>query len=146
MEIRPLTPRYAVSPQISVEHLPAIAAAGIKTVICNRPDTEVEADQQTAAIRAATEAAGLRYEVLELTTATMTPQNVARQRALIDASDGPVLAYCRTGTRCSIVWSLAHAGDLTPDEILAATTDAGYQLSDMRPVLEQLARMHAGAK
>ncbi len=141
MEIRPLSPRYAVSPQISVEHLPAIAAAGITTVICNRPDSEVGAEQQTAAIRAAAEAAGLHYEVLELTTATMTPQNVARQRALIDAADGPVLAYCRTGTRCSIVWSLAHAGDLTPDEIIAATTAAGYQLSDMRPVLEQLAQM-----
>jgi uncharacterized protein (TIGR01244 family) len=74
----------------------------------------------------------------------MTPQNVARQRALIDGAEGPVLAYCRSGTRCSIVWALAHAGDLTPDEILSATTDAGYQLSDMRPVLEQLARMRGG--
>jgi uncharacterized protein (TIGR01244 family) len=144
MEIRPLSPRYAVSPQISVEHLPAIAAAGIKTIICNRPDIEVETDQQTDAIRAAAEAAGVRYEVLELTQATMTPQNVARQRALIDGAEGPVLAYCRSGTRCSIVWALAHAGDLTPDEILSATTDAGYQLSDMRPVLEQLARMRGG--
>jgi uncharacterized protein (TIGR01244 family) len=140
MEIRPLSSRYAVSPQISVEHLSAIAAAGYETVICNRPDSEVEADQQTAAIRAAAEAAGLRYEVLELTQETMTPTNVARQRALIDASDGPVLAYCRSGTRCSIVWGLGQAGDLTPDEILAATTAAGYQLTDMRPVLEQLAR------
>ena len=140
MEIRPLSSRYAVSPQILVEHLPTIAAAGYKTVICNRPDCEVEADRQTGAIRAAAEAAGLRYEVLELTQQTMTPPNVARQRALIDGSDGPVLAYCRSGTRCSIVWALGQAGDMTPDEILAATTAAGYQLSDMRPVLEQLAR------
>ena len=141
MEIRPLSPRYAVSPQISVEHLPAIAAAGIKTVICNRPDNEVESHQQTDAIRAAAKAAGLNYEVLELTQATMTPQNVALQRALIDGAEGPILAYCRSGTRCSMVWALAHAGDLTPDEILAATTAAGYQLSDMRPILEQLARL-----
>jgi len=139
MEIRPLTPRYAVSPQISVEDLPAIAAAGFTTVICNRPDSEVEADQQTGAIRAAAEAAGLHYEVLELTNATMTPPNVAHQRALIDASDGPVFAYCRSGTRCSVVWALGQAGDMTPDEILNATTAAGYQLSDMRPALEQLA-------
>ena len=140
MEIRPLSPRYAVSPQISAEHLPAIAAAGYRTVICNRPDSEVEAGQQTDAIRAAAQAAGLRYEVLELTQETMTPANAARQRALIDASDGPVLAYCRSGTRCSIVWALGQAADMSPDEILAATSAAGYQLSDMRPVLEQLAR------
>jgi len=82
MDIRPLTPRYAVSPQISVEHLPAIAEAGFKTVICNRPDSEVPVEQQIAAIRAAALAAGLQFEVLELTMQTMTPQNVALQRAL----------------------------------------------------------------
>jgi len=143
MEIRPLTPRYAVSPQISVEHLPAIAAAGIATVICNRPDTEVPVEQQATAIRAAAEAAGLRFEELALTTDTMTPQNVARQHALIEDSEGPVLAYCRTGTRCSVVWALTQAGRMETDKILGATTAAGYQLSGMRPVLEQMARMQS---
>lgn len=140
MDIRPLTPRHAVSPQISPEHLPAIAAAGYTTVICNRPDSEVPVDQQAAAIRAAAEAAGLRFEVLELTMQTMTPQNVAQQRALIDGSDGPVLSYCRSGTRCSVVWALGQAGDMGPDEILAATTAAGYQLDQLRPTLEQMAQ------
>lgn len=141
MEMRPLSPRYLVSPQISVEHLPAIAAAGITTIICNRPDTEVLPPQQAAAIRAAAEAAGLHFEVLELTHQTMTPGNVARQRAILDASDGPVLAYCQSGTRCSVVWALGQAGDLDIDEIFAATTAAGYQLSGLRPTLEQLAHM-----
>jgi len=140
MEMRPLTPRYHVSPQISVEDLPAIAAAGFTTVICNRPDTEVLPHQQAAAIRAATEAAGLRFEVLELTHQTMTPDNVARQRALIDESDGPVFAYCQSGTRCSVVWALGQAGDMETDAILAATSAAGYQLSGLRPTLEHLAQ------
>ncbi len=140
MDIRPLTARYAVSPQISVEHLPAIFAAGITTVICNRPDVEVLVQQQAAAIRAAAAAAGLRFELLELTHQAMTPQNVARQRALIEASEGPVLAYCNTGTRCSVIWALGQARDLTPDEILATTSAAGYQLASLRPTLEQLAR------
>jgi len=138
MDIRPLTPRYAVSPQISVEHLPAIAEAGFKTVICNRPDSEVPVEQQIAAIRAAALAAGLQFEVLELTMQTMTPQNVALQRALAADCPGPVLAYCRSGTRCSVVWALGAAEDMGPDDILAATSAAGYQLSDMRPTLEQL--------
>lgn len=140
MEMRPLTPRYLVSPQISVEHVPAIAAAGITTVICNRPDSEVLPDQQAAAIRVAAEAAGLQFEVLELTHQTMTPANVDRQRALIEASDGPVLAYCQSGTRCSVIWALGQARDMDIDQILAATTAAGYQLSGLRPTLEQLAQ------
>jgi len=140
MELRPLSPRYHVSPQISAEDLPAIAAAGFTTVICNRPDTEVPASQQAAAIGAAARAAGLQFEVLELTHQTMTPENVDRQRALVETSRGPVLAYCASGTRCSVVWALAQAGDMDIDDILACTSAAGYQLDKLRPTLEQFAR------
>ncbi|MCA0869937.1 TIGR01244 family phosphatase [Seohaeicola saemankumensis] len=139
MDIRPITPGYAVSPQITATDLPAIAAAGFTTVICNRPDSEVEADLQTAAIRAAAEAAGLRYEVLELNQQTLTPDNAARQRALVAASEGPVLAYCRSGTRCSVIWAIGQAGQIPTDEIIARTAAAGYQLDNLRPALDQLA-------
>lgn len=140
MDIRQISPHYAVSSQLSVEHLPAIAEAGITTVICNRPDAEVPVEQQIAAIRAAAEAAGLRFEVLELTMATMTPQNVARQNALITGSEGPVLAYCRSGTRCSVIWAMTQAGKMATDDILAATTAVGYDLSGLAPTLVQMAQ------
>ncbi len=138
MDIRPLTPRYAVSPQLSVEDLPAIAGAGIRTVICNRPDAEIPARQHHAVIRAAAQAAGLKFEVLELTMQTLTPQNIARQHALITGSEGPVLAYCRTGTRCSVVWALTQAGVMATGEILAAASAAGYDLSGLAPTLERM--------
>ncbi len=140
MELRPLSPRYSVSPQISAEDVPAIAEAGIALVICNRPDPEVPAGQQAEAIGAAVRAAGLRFEILPLTHQTMTPENVARQRALIDSSDGPVLAYCASGTRCSVVWALGQAAIRPADEILACTAAAGYALDGLRPTLEQLSR------
>ena len=140
MDIRPISPRYAVSAQISVDDVPAIAKAGIVTVICNRPDSEVPVQQQAAAIRAAVEAAGLRFEVLELTMQTMTPQNIASQHAMVAESAGPVLAYCRSGTRCSIVWALAQAGNMETDEILSTTASAGYPLADLRPTLDRLSQ------
>ncbi|MFW8634211.1 TIGR01244 family sulfur transferase [Cribrihabitans pelagius] len=138
MDARVLTPRYSVSPQISAEDLPAIAAAGYTTVICNRPDEEVPPSHQAEAIRAAAEAAGLHFEVLPLTHQTMTPDNVARQRALAEASEGPVLAYCASGTRSSVVWALGQAREMETDEILAKTAAAGYQLDGLRPALESL--------
>lgn len=140
MTPRQLTPRYSVSPQIAREDLPAIAAAGFTTVICNRPDAENPPELQSPAMRKAAEAAGLKFEVLELTHQTMTPANLARQKAIVDASEGPVLAYCASGTRCSVAWALGHAGKLPTDEILAATSRAGYQLDHLRPAIEQLAR------
>ncbi|UWQ34916.1 TIGR01244 family phosphatase [Leisingera sp. M527] len=139
MDARVITPRYSVSPQISAEDLPAIADAGFKTVICNRPDAEVPPSHQAEAIRAAAEAAGLRFEVLPLTHQTMTPENAARQRALYEGCEGPVLAYCASGTRCSVVWALSQACDMCADDILLKTAAAGYQLDGLRPALDSLA-------
>lgn len=139
MDIRPLTPRHAVSPQITPEDLPAIKAAGFATVICNRPDIENPPGLRAEAMRAAAEAAGLGFHVLELTHQTMTPENIARQRALIEEAQGPVLAYCASGTRCSVIWSLGQAGHMPVEDILKATAQAGYQLDQLRPALEDLA-------
>jgi uncharacterized protein (TIGR01244 family) len=139
MDIRPLTPTYAVSPQISPEDLPLIAEAGFSTVICNRPDAENPPEWQAAAMAEAAAAAGLQFHNLPLTHQTMTPENVARQRDLIDAASGPVLAYCASGTRSSVIWSLGQAGHLSTDQILAATAQAGYQLDQLRPALDAMA-------
>ncbi|MES0860740.1 TIGR01244 family sulfur transferase [Ruegeria sp. SCPT10] len=138
MEIRPITPRYAVSPQITVEDVPAIAQAGFVKVICNRPNAEVPSDMQSDAIGKAVRAAGLEYEVLELTHQTMTPENVARQRDMAEACGGPVLAYCASGTRCSVVWALGQCDRMSTDDILNATTRAGYQLENLRPALDHM--------
>ncbi len=138
MEIRPITPRYAVSPQITVGDVPAIVEAGFVKVICNRPNAEVPEIMQSDAIGDAVRAAGLEYEVLELTHQTMTPENVARQRDMAENCSGPVLAYCASGTRCSVVWALGQCDQMSTDEILTATTNAGYQLEQLRPTLDQL--------
>ena len=143
MDIRPLTPRYAVSPQISVEDLPAIAEAGFTTVICNRPDTEVPPSHQAETIAAAAAAVGLRFEVLPITHDSMTPKSVARQRDMVAGSDGPVLAYCASGTRSSVLWALGATQDMSVEEILETTRKAGYALDNLRPALEQAAAGNA---
>lgn len=138
MDIRHITPDYAVSPQISPEDAAAIAEAGFKLVICNRPDSEIGPDLHAAQIRAAIEGAGLTFEELPLSQETMTLDNAARHRSLIEGAEGPVLAYCRTGTRCSVVWALGHANSISPDELLSKTAAAGYQLEHLRPILTQV--------
>jgi uncharacterized protein (TIGR01244 family) len=138
MDIRQITPRYAVSPQIDPEDIAAIKAAGFTTVICNRPDEEVSPAYRADQMAEIARAEGLTFHVLPLTHQTMTPENIARQRALIDEALGPVLAYCASGTRCSVVWSLGQAGHLPVDEIMQATAAAGYDLGGLRPQLTAL--------
>ena len=139
MDIRPLSPTYAVSPQIALEDCPAIADAGFTTIICNRPDSEIPGEIGADAMEAAAKAAGLDFVVLPITHQTMTLDNIKAHRAAIDASAGPVLAYCASGTRSSIIWSLGQAGDLSSDEIIAATSQAGYDLRGLRPQLDAIA-------
>lgn len=136
MDARKLTETYSVSPQIAAEDLPRIAEAGFTTVICNRPDEENPPSHQAEAIGAAAREAGLQFEVLPLTHQTMTPENIARQRALIEGASGPVLAYCASGTRCTIIWALGQAGEMPADDILDRATRAGYDLERLRPVLD----------
>lgn len=139
MDFRQITDRYFVSPQLDPADMAAVAEAGFTTVICNRPDPEVPATHQAAAMRQAAEAAGLAFHVLPLTHQTFTPENVGRQRAITDEADGRVLAYCASGTRSTIAWALGQAGERDVEEILSAARAGGYDLSGIRPALEAAA-------
>ncbi len=139
MDLRKITENYFVSPQLETADMPAVAASGIVAVICNRPDEEVPVTHQAAAMRRAAETAGLTFHVLPLTHLTFTPETVGRQRAVMDMVKGPVLAYCASGTRSTIAWALGQAGEMSVDEILSTARDAGYDLSTVRPSLENAA-------
>lgn len=139
MEIRALTDTYAVSPQIEPGDLAAIRAAGYTTVIDNRPDGEIPAELQTDTIREAAQAAGLTFVANPVIGGQLTQDNVDAQRAAIEAAEGPVLAYCASGNRSSVVWALAHAGQLPVDDLIGLPARHGYQLEHLRPTLERLA-------
>ncbi|MGB2201239.1 MAG: TIGR01244 family sulfur transferase [Pseudooceanicola atlanticus] len=138
MDIRTVTPRYSVTPQIAPEDVGAIKAAGFTKVICNRPDAENPPELQAAAMEQAVKAEGLDFVSIPLTHQTMTPDNIALQEEAVASAEGPVLAYCASGTRCTVIWSLARAAEgMSADEILKTAADAGYDLSGLRPRLEQ---------
>ena len=139
MDIRPLSPTFAVSPQIGVEDIPAIVAAGYTTIICNRPDAEVPPSHQARAIGDAAKAAGLKFVVQPVTHQGLNMEMIADQKASMDAADGPILAYCASGTRSSIVWSFTQAGEMPTQDIIAATSAAGYDLGGMGPQIDAIA-------
>ena len=138
--IRHINESISVAPQIAVEHVADIAAAGFKTIVNNRPDDEDAGQPSGDAIRAAAEAAGLKYVAIPVTHAGFShPQIDAMTQALTD-SDGPVLAYCRSGTRSCNLWALAAAkAGRNPNLLLAQAEDAGYDLRGIRPMLDALA-------
>ena len=140
MDIRAITPDYAVSPQIELSDLPAIKAAGYVMVIDNRPDGEIPPHLHTAEMRKAAEALGLAFVANPVIGGHMTMENVTAQGAAIAAASGPVFAYCASGNRSSVVWALANAGKRPVDELVGLPARFGYQLDHLRPQIEALAK------
>jgi uncharacterized protein (TIGR01244 family) len=139
MDIRQITPGYAVSPQIALSDLAAIKAAGFTTVIDNRPDGEIPPDLHTDAMRAAAENLGLTFVANPVIGGAMTMENVAAQGAAIAAATGPVFAYCASGNRSSVVWALSQAGTMPADDLVGLPAKFGYQLEHLRPQIATLA-------
>ena len=139
MEIRALTPTYAVSPQIEAADLAAIRAAGYTTIINNRPDGEIAEDLGGQAMKKAAEALGLTFVNNPLIPGNFTPENITAQAAAVAASKGPVFAYCASGNRCSIIWAMMNAGKMPVDDLVGIPARFGYRLDHLRPTLEGMA-------
>jgi uncharacterized protein (TIGR01244 family) len=137
--IRTIDSKVSVAPQIDPAQMPDIAAAGFVAIVNNRPDDEEPGQPSGAEIQAAAEAAGLAYTAIPVTHAGFGHGQLDAMRAALDAADGPVLAYCRSGTRSCNLWALAEAkagGD--PAELVEKAQGAGYDLSGIRPTLDAL--------
>ncbi len=138
--IRTVNESISVAPQIAVAEVADLAAAGFTTIVNNRPDDE-EPDQPSGAeIQAAAEAAGLVYVAIPVTHAGFSHPQLDAMTEALTAAKGPVLAYCRSGTRSCNLWALAAAkAGRNPDLLVAQAEAAGYDLSTIRPMLDALA-------
>lgn len=106
--INPITDIFAVAPQLGPEHMSAVAAAGYRSVIINRPDFEGGPDQPSSAdVSAAAQAAGLEVAYQPVVSGAMTNADVERFSELLNTLPAPILAYCRSGTRCTVLYRAA---------------------------------------
>jgi uncharacterized protein (TIGR01244 family) len=138
--IRTIDETISVAPQLLPKDMAMLAGQGFGYVINNRPDDEEGGQPSDAEMRAAAEAAGMGYAAIPVVMGGMTRAQVDEMAAALRSTDKPVLAYCRSGTRSCNLWALAEASrGADPDQLVAKGAAAGYDLSGIRPVLEQLA-------
>ncbi|HWU84164.1 MAG TPA: TIGR01244 family sulfur transferase [Rhodocyclaceae bacterium] len=129
MPIKTLTAQLSVAPQILPEELPEIAAAGFKSVICNRPDGEGPDQPSYREIERAAQAAGLEIRYQPVLSGQVSDMQAQEFDQLLEALPKPALAYCRTGMRSTTLWGLSRAGRMSAAEILARANECGYDLS-----------------
>ena len=108
MKITRLDPRFSVSPQIRPEELPLLKKAGFRAVVNNRPDGEEAGQPHDCDLRREAHRLGLRYFHIPVTPGHMTDNDAQALAEAIGQSEGPVLAFCRTGTRSARLWELAQ--------------------------------------
>jgi uncharacterized protein (TIGR01244 family) len=129
-DFRHVTDELSVAPQIGVADVAEAARQGFTTIINNRPDGEEPGQPPGAAIEAAAQAAGLAYVHIPVRGAP-GPAEVEAVRQVVDAAEGPVLAFCRSGTRSITTWSIGQAmsGAMSRGDLVSLGRQAGYDLS-----------------
>lgn len=131
-DIRQVTEDFAVAPQLSPQDMAEVAARGFKLVVNNRPDGEVEGQPSSTEMHDAAEAAGLDYRHIPVRGGPGAAE-VSGVQAAVDAAGGPVLAFCRSGTRSINTWAIGQAGSgrRSREALIRLGREAGYDLSQV---------------
>lgn len=139
-EFRRLSPTMLASPQITLADVSEAKALGVTLIVNNRPEGESDDQTPGAAIEAAAREAGIDYVAIPVTHAGFSHPQVEALAEAMKRTEGPVLGYCRSGTRSTLLWALARAslGD-QPEALAAAAASAGYDLGPVRPAMDALA-------
>ena len=128
-----------VAPQIDRSSITLATTEGVTLVINNRPEGESDDQTPGAEIEAAARGAGMDYVAIPVTHSGFSEPQVQAMAAALEGATGGVLAYCRSGTRSTLLWALAEAsqgGD--PDALTNMAAKAGYDVSPIRPLMDML--------
>jgi uncharacterized protein (TIGR01244 family) len=140
-DFRRLNENVMVSPQLALGDIALAAAEGVAVIVNNRPDGEDPDAPQGDDIAAAAAAAGLNYVAIPIGHSGFSEPQVDAMIAALEQAEGPILAYCRSGTRSTLLWALAAAkqGE-APDAIARMAAEAGYDISPIRPMIDLLSQ------
>ncbi len=137
---RKVNDRFYASPQIAVEDIAQAAQLGVRLVINNRPEGESDDQTPGPVIEQAVREAGMDYVAIPVTNAGFSETQVSAMTQALAHAQGPVLAYCRSGTRSTLLWSLAEASrGRNPQKLASQAAGAGYDISPVRAMIDMLA-------
>jgi uncharacterized protein (TIGR01244 family) len=130
----------SVAGQISPDEIADLAKQGFETIINNRPDGEEPGQPTAATNQAEAEKQGLRYLYQPVTTSAINKADVTAFYNALSRVPTPVLAHCRSGTRCYLLWGLSRVlfEHESPLAIVADAAHNGYDLRSLPALAEKL--------
>ncbi len=136
---RTLTDMIFVSPQIGLDQIEEARALGVTLIINNRPEGEAPDQVAGPEIELAARALDIDYVAIPVTHSGFSQPQVVAMAEALERAQGKVLAYCRSGTRSTLLWALAEASDGSdPDTLTEIAAEAGYDVSPVRPLMDML--------
>ncbi len=138
--LKSLTSSILVAPQIGVDTVQEAKALGVTLIVNNRPEGESADQTPGEEIEAAARAAGIAYVAIPVSPSGFAPWQLDALDEALAGSEGKTLCYCRSGTRSTLLWSLARARAGDPaDEIADTAALAGYDVTPIREMMHALA-------
>jgi sulfide:quinone oxidoreductase len=138
MKAKKITDDFSVAEQLLPDDVDEMAAAGFKTIICNRPDGESADQPIRAEIQAIAEEHEMAFHYIPVVSGQLNLEDIAKFSEALDNAERPILAYCRTGTRSIQLWGLASGlKGMSPEEIVQLGAEHGYDLRGVAGWLAQ---------
>jgi uncharacterized protein (TIGR01244 family) len=138
-ELIPLAPGFEVTGRLDGSDIEALARAGVRTIVNNRPDGEDPGQLDAAAARAIAEALGLQYHHIPITAQSLSRADVDAFAATLRAAPAPIVAHCRTGTRSALLWGLTRLREgADPLALIAAAARHGIDVAGLPAIAARL--------
>ena len=131
MKLANLEKGVLVADQILPEDLNDLAAQGIKTIFCHRPDGEGADQPNFAEIAQAAKKLKIKTHYLPVVSGKISDADVTAFAQLFKEAKQPVLGYCRSGMRAASLWALSEGANLDLAQTLEAGKQAGFDLSGL---------------
>lgn len=137
MKLAILTPNVTAIPQPSVQDIGELADRGYRSIIGNRPDGEAPDQPAWNELRAAALARGMEAVHIPVVANKIGEADVRAFREALERLPKPIAAFCRTGTRSTLLWALANEASLTAEERIQIAAKEGFDLKPFRGLLSQ---------
>lgn len=138
-QLLPLGPGVSAAGRLDGADIDALAAAGVRTIINNRPDGEDPGQLPAAEARRIAEAHGIAYHHIPITAATLSRADVDAFAAALGHAAQPVVAHCRSGTRSTLLWALTRMREGADSlSLIAAAAQNGIDIASLPAVAARL--------
>lgn len=136
MKLAILTPNLSALPQPTADEIGELADRGYRSIIGNRPDGEAPDQPKWNDLKAAALARGMDAVHIPVVASRIDEADIRAFREAVERLPKPIAAFCRTGTRSTILWALANEASLTAEERIKIAAKEGYDLEPFRGLLE----------